>query len=195
MNRFSISQRYFSLPGLEFRHRAEIDQFRVDRLAALQLLQQFDRAEAKALVLDIDHRAVVGLEGIFRLEFDQLVGPDDLEVGAERADLAIDPLAADLAAGNRNDAANAVADVAGRGDAADPGGNGEDISGWKGSEQPWSYPIIRCGSQVASSGNRIRITSRIRSVTTNGKTPTKMVDMLTSLITLLMTNTFMPTGG
>ena len=57
------------------------------------------------------------------------------------------------------------------------------------------YPIMRCGSQVASSGNKIKITSRIRSVITNGSTPTKIVDMLTSLITLLMTNTFMPTGG
>ena len=32
-------------------------------------------------------------------------------------------------------------------------------------------------------------------VGTNGSTPMKIVDMLTSLITLLMTNTFMPTGG
>ena len=98
MNRFSISQRYFSLPVSNFGTGAEIDQFRVDRFAALQLLQQFDRAEAKALVLDIDHRAVVGLERVFRLELDQLIGPDDLKVGAERADLAVDPLAADLAA-------------------------------------------------------------------------------------------------
>src|SRR6185312_11309014 len=122
----------FLASRLEFRHGAEIDQFRVDRFAALQFLQQFDRAEANALVLDIDHRAVVGLEGIFRLELDQLVGPDDLVVGAERADLAVDPLATDLAAGNRNDAADAVANVARGGDAADPGGNGEDILGGKG---------------------------------------------------------------
>src|ERR1700710_1112207 len=54
---------------------------------------------------------------------------------------------------------------------------------------------MRMGSQVASSGNRIRITNRMRSVTTNGSTPIKIVDMLTSLITLLITNTFMPTGG
>src|ERR1700754_952057 len=52
-----------------------------------------------------------------------------------------------------------------------------------------------CGSQVASSGNTTRITSRIRSVTTNGSTPTKIVDISTSLMTLLITNTFMPTGG
>src|SRR5271156_4789804 len=58
-----------------------------------------------------------------------------------------------------------------------------------------NYPIMRCGSQVASNGNTIRITSLIKSVTTNGSTPTKIVDMLTSLITLLITNTFMPTGG
>ena len=64
-----------------------------------------------------------------------------------------------------------------------------------GGDHAITHPIMRCGSQVASSGNRIRITSRIRSVTTNGSTPMKIVDMLTSLITLLMTNTFMPTGG
>ena len=91
MKRCSISQRYFSCAGLEFRHGAEIDQFGIDRLAALQLLQQLDRAEADALVLDIDDRAVVGLEGVFGFELDQLVGPDDLEVGAERQDLAVDP--------------------------------------------------------------------------------------------------------
>src|ERR1700748_170433 len=57
------------------------------------------------------------------------------------------------------------------------------------------YPIIRCGSQVASSGNRIKMIRRMMSVTTNGSTPAKIVDILTSLITLLITNTFMPTGG
>ena len=54
---------------------------------------------------------------------------------------------------------------------------------------------MRCGSQVASIGNAIRITSRTRSVATNGITPLKMVANDTSLTTLLITNTFMPTGG
>src|SRR5262245_28907472 len=46
--------------GLEFRHGAEVDQLGIDRLAALELLQQLHRPEADALVLDIDDRAVVG---------------------------------------------------------------------------------------------------------------------------------------
>src|SRR6185312_1672312 len=51
------------------------------------------------------------------------------------------------------------------------------------------------GSHSARIGNAIRITSRTRSVTMNGSTPTKIVEKLTSCTTLLMTNTFMPTGG
>ena len=38
-------------PGLEFRHGAAIDQFWIDRLAALELVQQIDRAEAQADVI------------------------------------------------------------------------------------------------------------------------------------------------
>jgi hypothetical protein len=63
----------FLVAGLEFRHGAAIDQFGIDRLAALQLPQQIGRPEAKALV-PTDHRAIVGLEGVFRLQFDQLIG-------------------------------------------------------------------------------------------------------------------------
>ena len=51
------------------------------------------------------------------------------------------------------------------------------------------------GSQSAKIGNAIRITSRMRSVTMNGSTPRKIVEKLTSCTTLLITNTFMPTGG
>src|SRR3954447_21965052 len=54
---------------------------------------------------------------------------------------------------------------------------------------------MRCGSHVASNGNMIRMTSRTRSVATNGTTPLKMVEKDTSFTTLLMTNTFIPTGG
>src|SRR5258705_313009 len=103
----------FFAPRLELWHGAEIDQLGIDRLAALQPLQQFDGAEANALVLDIDYGTVVGLERVFRLEFDQLAGPDDLEVRAERADLAVDAIAAHLSAGNRNDPADTVTDIAG----------------------------------------------------------------------------------
>src|SRR3954451_8040216 len=49
----------FVVPGLEFRDGAEIDQFRIARLAALQLLQQLDRPETEALVFDINDRADV----------------------------------------------------------------------------------------------------------------------------------------
>src|SRR6476619_4028996 len=51
------------------------------------------------------------------------------------------------------------------------------------------------GSQSAIIGNAIRITSRIRSVTMNGNTPLKIVAKDASFTTLLMTKTFMPTGG
>src|ERR1700722_5113072 len=180
--------------GLELRHGAEIDQFRIDRFAAFQPLHQLDRPKTNAAVLDIDHRAVVGLEGVFGFEFDQFTRPDDLEVRAERADLAVDIIAAHLAADHRNDPAHAMTGIAGGCHAADMGGDGEDVSGFE-DRGHLNYPIMRCGSQVASSGNRIRITSLIKSVTTNGSTPMKMVDMSTSLITLLITNTFMPTGG
>src|SRR6266498_1428597 len=54
---------------------------------------------------------------------------------------------------------------------------------------------MRCGNHSARIGNAIRITSRIRSVATNGITPRKMVENDTSFTTLLITNTFMPTGG
>src|SRR5581483_1883218 len=78
----------FLVPRLESRHGAEIDQLGINRLAALELLQELDRAEAHALVLDIDDGAVVGLEGVFGLEVNQLVGADGLEVSAEGQHLA-----------------------------------------------------------------------------------------------------------
>src|SRR5207248_6850999 len=78
------------MPGLESGDSAEINQFWIDRLAALELLEQLHRAEADALVLDIDGGAVVGLEGVSGFEIDQLVGADGLEIGAERQHLAGD---------------------------------------------------------------------------------------------------------
>ena len=53
-----------------------------------------------------------------RLEIDQLVGADGLEVGAERQHFA-DDRALHLAADDRNDAANADAGLAGGDDVAD----------------------------------------------------------------------------
>src|SRR5258708_3755182 len=58
-----------------------------------------------------------------------------------------------------------------------------------------AHPAIRVGSHNARIGNAIRITSRTRSVSTKGITPLKMVAKETSFTTLLMTKTFMPTGG
>src|SRR5260221_3872493 len=54
---------------------------------------------------------------------------------------------------------------------------------------------MREGSQSARIGKAIRITRRTRSVRIKGITPLKIVAKLTSFTTLLMTNTFMPTGG
>src|SRR6266702_1052946 len=115
---------------LEPRHGAKIDQLRIDRLAALELLQQIDRAEAHALVLDIDGGAVVGLEGVFRFKIDQLVWADRLEVGAEWQYLAGDRTL-HLAADDRNDAADADAGLTGGDDVADVRGDGEDVFGFE----------------------------------------------------------------
>src|SRR5882762_6520710 len=180
------------MAGLEFRHGAEIDQFGIDRLAAFQFLQQIHGPEADAFVLDIDGGAVVSLERIFGFQFDQLVGPDDLEVRAEGQHLAGD-IAAHLAADDRDDPAHTVADVACRRYLADIRCDSEDIFGLQ--HRRHQRAIICCGSQVASSGNAIRITRRTRSVRTKGITPLKMVAKETSFTTLLMTKTFMPTGG
>jgi hypothetical protein len=54
---------------------------------------------------------------------------------------------------------------------------------------------IRPGNHKAIIGNAISINKRSKSVSTNGITPLKIVVKLTSCTTLLMTNTFMPTGG
>src|SRR6185437_7310228 len=116
--------------GFEFRRGAAIDQLGIDRLVALELLQQVERPEADALVLDIDHRPVGGLEGVFRFQLDQLIGPDDLEIRAERINLAVD-LTADIATDDRDDAANAVADLARADDIADQRSDGEDIFGFE----------------------------------------------------------------
>src|SRR6476660_2301031 len=113
----------------EFRHGAKIDQLWIDRLAALQSLQQLDRAEADDLVFDIDHGAVVGLEGVSGLELDQFVGPDDLEISTEGKHLAVDLLAPHLAADDRNDTADAMADLAGSRHVTDPHGDREDVFG------------------------------------------------------------------
>ena len=55
--------------------------------------------------------------------------------------------------------------------------------------------IMCCGSQVASNGNAISITSRMISVMTNGITPANIVVKKNVLHHLLMTKTFIPTGG
>src|SRR3978361_1902955 len=120
----------FLAAGLEPRYGAEVVQGRSERLAGLQPLQQFDRSEADTLVLDINHGAIVGLKGVFGFQLYQFIGPDYLKVSAEWADLAGD-FAAHLAAGNGNNAADALADIAGGCDAADVGRKGEDIFGRK----------------------------------------------------------------
>src|ERR1700682_2775252 len=51
------------------------------------------------------------------------------------------------------------------------------------------------GKYNARIGKAIRIMSRMMSVTMKGMTPLKIVAKLTSCTTLLITNTFMPTGG
>ena len=55
--------------------------------------------------------------------------------------------------------------------------------------------VIRPGNHSAIAGKVIRIIKRSMSVSTKGITPLKIVMKLTSCTTLLMTNTFIPTGG
>src|SRR4051794_9695137 len=52
----------FFAAGLKFRHRAEIDQPRIDGLAAREAVEGLLRPEADADVLDIDDSAVIHLE-------------------------------------------------------------------------------------------------------------------------------------
>ena len=117
--------------GFESRHGAEIDQRGIDRFTAVELFDEFGRTPADASILDLDHRAIVGLERVFRLKLDRGVRPHDLEIRAEGTDFSIDVPAPDLAANNRNDAALADADIAGRCNASDMRGDGEDIAGGK----------------------------------------------------------------
>src|ERR1700733_86594 len=121
----------FWCSGFEPRHGAQIDQRRIDGFATVEPLHEFGRPPADASVLDIDHRAIVGFNGVFRLELDRGIRPHDLEIRSKGADLPIDVPASHLAANDRNDAALADADVAGRHDAGDMGGDGEDVAGRK----------------------------------------------------------------
>jgi len=67
------------------------------------------------------------------------------------------------------------------------------LNGWVGLST--KNQAIRPGNHKAIIGNAISINKRSKSVSTKGITPLKMVVKLTSCTTLLMTNTFMPTGG
>src|SRR6185312_2590850 len=65
------------------------------------------------------------------LQLDQLVGADDLEIGAERQHLAVHLLSPHLAACDRNDAADTVTDFAGGRHVRDVRRDGEGVLGAK----------------------------------------------------------------
>src|SRR5438105_9661426 len=117
--------------GFELRHRAKIDQSGIDGLASGDPVKQFLRTEPDADILDIDNGAVVHFEGVFRLQFGQAVRADGLEVRTIRKDRPLDALAAQLTAKDRNDAPDAMAEIAGDDRRADLDGKAEDVFGRK----------------------------------------------------------------
>ncbi|SDR55621.1 hypothetical protein SAMN05519103_05152 [Rhizobiales bacterium GAS113] len=83
---------------------AEIDQARIDLLAAAQLDDQLRRPVADAAILDIDQGPVTGLDHVAGDELSDAVRPDDLEIGTRRQDATVEPRALHDAAGDRDDA-------------------------------------------------------------------------------------------
>src|SRR4051794_33736856 len=99
--------------GLELRHRAEIDQRRIDALAARNAIERFLRSETDADVLDIDDGAVMHLKRVFCFQLGKAVGTDHLEIRAGGKDGAAHVWSMHLAAENRDDSPYTPADVAG----------------------------------------------------------------------------------
>jgi hypothetical protein len=113
--------------GFEFRHRAKIDQAGINDLTSGDPIQQLLRAESDADILDIDDGAVVHLEGIFRLDFGKAVRANGLKIRTVRKDRPFHAFAMQLAAENRNDPPDAVAEIAGDNRRADLDREAEDI--------------------------------------------------------------------
>ena len=114
MNRCSISQRYFWAP---------VSNFGTERKSIQQIL----RTEPDTNVLDIDDRAVVHLKGVFRLQFREAVGANDLEVRTNWKDRTLDALSANFAAKDRNDPPDPMTEIAGDNRRSDPDREAEDI--------------------------------------------------------------------
>src|SRR5207253_409671 len=68
--------------GLEFRHRAEIDQRGSDGLSARDAVEGFFWSKANPDVLDIDDGAVVHLKRVLCFQLGEAIGADHLEIGA-----------------------------------------------------------------------------------------------------------------
>src|ERR1700694_4230521 len=126
--------------SLEFRHRAKIDQRGIGGLAFGDPVPQLLGTEADADILDVDDRAVVHLEGVFRFQFSKAVRANDLEVRATRKNRPVHCFAAHFAAEDRNDPPRAMTEIAGDDRGADLDGEVENIFGLKswrhGSTQP-----------------------------------------------------------
>src|SRR5688572_9861145 len=75
---------------LERRHRPEVDQCRIHRLASQQPLHHIRRGVADALVLHVDDLPLVGLERVARIELREAIRLDDLPVGAAGEHLPLD---------------------------------------------------------------------------------------------------------
>src|SRR6202047_5450790 len=118
----------FIVAGFEFRHRAEIDLRGIDGFALGDPVQNSLWPEADAGILDVDDRAVVQLKSVFCFELGKAVRANDLEVRADGKDRAFDAWPKNFAAEDRNDAADAMAEIAGEDRRADLDGEAEDIS-------------------------------------------------------------------
>src|SRR5437868_15279881 len=102
----------FFSAGFEFRHRAEIDQSGMDGLAFGNPVKQFLWPEPNPDILDVDNGAVVHLKGVFRRQFREAIGANDLEVRTNRKDRAVDAFPENLAAKDRNDSPDPVPEIA-----------------------------------------------------------------------------------
>src|ERR1700734_4314811 len=98
--------------GFEEGGAAEIIAAGLDRTAGGQRPHHLRRAMAKSKIADIGQRAVVGLQRVVRFELRDAIAAQDLPIGAARKHLAANGGAGKFAAGDRGDAARALAHLA-----------------------------------------------------------------------------------
>src|ERR1700689_651062 len=91
--------------GFEEGGAAEVIAAGLDHPAGSERRHHVGRTVAQRKVTNIDQRAVVGLQGVARLELGHAVAAQDLPIGAARQHLAANLWPGKFAAGDRDDAA------------------------------------------------------------------------------------------